>query len=115
MKDRIRPLLKTYGRIRPSLRVFLDSRYLIPGDDWAKELAQAQRQSTITVVLVSRHSDRASQSEEIATGIQLARDSCDPQIFRLNWNSPAISSNDDPKDAGAELWHAFACGNTRPG
>jgi hypothetical protein len=33
----------------------------------------------------------------------VAWDTGDPQIFRLNWNSPAISSNDDPKDAGAPL------------
>ena len=54
--------------------VFLDSTRLLPGDDWDRALAQAQRDSRVTVVLVSSHTDAAYyEREEIAQAIALAR------------------------------------------
>jgi hypothetical protein len=55
-------------------RVFLDSRSLVLGDDWDRALAEAQRGSRVTVVLVSANTDVAFyQREEIAAAIDLAR------------------------------------------
>jgi len=56
-------------------RVFLDSETLLPGDDWDRELAAAQRQSLVTVVLLSSRSGSAYyQREEIAAAISMARE-----------------------------------------
>lgn len=53
---------------------FLDSRMLKPGDDWDHELARAQQQSRITIVLVSpRTGDAFYEREEIAAAVSLAR------------------------------------------
>jgi hypothetical protein len=65
--ERLRALLDGEGA-----RVFLDSKEIAPGDYWDQDLAAAQRNSRITVVLVSARTDRASyQREEIATGLDL--------------------------------------------
>lgn len=54
--------------------VFLDSKRLSPGVDWAEEIARAQRDSLLTVVLISNHSDEAYfEKEEIKRAIALAR------------------------------------------
>ena len=63
-----------YELLRDGARVFLDSRSLNLGDDWDRELARAQRESLVTVVLISRDSDLAFyQRVEIAAAIDLAR------------------------------------------
>jgi hypothetical protein len=55
--------------------VFLDSKILLPGDSWAPTLSDAQRNSRITVVLVSARTEKAFyQQEEIAAAISMARD-----------------------------------------
>ncbi len=67
--ERLHDLLAGWGR-----RVFLDNRTLRPGDDWDLALRQAQRDSRVTVVLVSARTDQAYyQREEIAAAIDLAR------------------------------------------
>jgi uncharacterized protein YjbI with pentapeptide repeats len=54
--------------------VYLDSRCLRPGDNWDVELSKAQRQSRVTVVLISAQTDAAYyEGEEIATGIDMSR------------------------------------------
>lgn len=64
-----------FGYLSTRSRVFLDSKCLLPGDDWDQVLSQAQSESDITVVLVSRHSDSAYyQREEIAAAIAKARE-----------------------------------------
>ncbi|MGH8887758.1 MAG: pentapeptide repeat-containing protein, partial [Egibacteraceae bacterium] len=63
-------------------RVFLDSRCLELGDDWDQALAAAQRRSKVTVVLISKGTERAFyQREEIAAAIDLARK--DPESHRV--------------------------------
>jgi hypothetical protein len=55
--------------------VFLDSRTLLPGDDWDVELTHAQRRSRVSVVLVSSKSGAAYyQREEVAAAIAMARE-----------------------------------------
>jgi serine/threonine protein kinase len=55
-------------------RVFLDHQRLLPGDNWDAELAAAQRDSLVTVVLVSSRTETAYyQREEVAAAIDLAR------------------------------------------
>jgi hypothetical protein len=55
-------------------RVFLDSRNLKLGDDWDIELPKAQRNSLVTVVLISSKTEAAYyQREEIAAALGLAR------------------------------------------
>ncbi len=64
-----------YQLLLPDARVFLDSKTLLPGDDWDHELSSAQKESLITVVLVSSRSGEAYyQREEIAAAIAMARE-----------------------------------------
>src|SRR6185503_2299395 len=66
---------KLYDLLESKSRVFLDSRSLKYGDDWDIELRRAQRQSLVTVVLISKQTDDAYyQREEIAAAILLARE-----------------------------------------
>jgi len=65
---------RLYDYLHPHARVFLDSRCIQLGDDWDVELAAAQENSLITVVLVSATTGQAYyQREEIAAAIALAR------------------------------------------
>ena len=70
------PIAKAlYALLTPYCRVFLDTECLLLGDDWDHQLAVAQRQSRITVVLLSAKFDKAYyQREEIAAAISLARE-----------------------------------------
>lgn len=64
-----------YRFLFPDASVFLDSKTLLPGDDWDRELSLAQKESLITVVLVSSRSGEAYyQREEIAAAISMARE-----------------------------------------
>lgn len=57
-----------------SSKTFLDSRSLLPGDNWDEGLSEAQNKSLITVVIISPKSDSAYfEREEIATAIDMAR------------------------------------------
>jgi len=61
---------RLYDLLARKTRVFLDSKSIDLGEDWDRVLAEAQRRSRATVVLVSAHTDAASyQREEIATAI----------------------------------------------
>jgi hypothetical protein len=63
-----------YSALSSRSRVFLDSRCLLPGDNWAAELSRAQSRSRVTLVLISEQTDEAYyQNEEIATGIDMSR------------------------------------------
>jgi hypothetical protein len=63
-----------YDLLIPQSKVFLDSRCLLLGDDWEEELPEAQRNSLITIVLVSSNTHKAYyQQEEIAGAIEMAR------------------------------------------
>jgi diguanylate cyclase (GGDEF)-like protein len=63
-----------YYSLSPSYEVFLDSVSLEPGDRWDKELAKAQAESLLTVVLISKDTeDSYYQRDEIATAIHLSR------------------------------------------
>ncbi len=63
-----------YDCLQPSSRVFLDLRNLKLGDDWDIELPKAQRNSLVTVVLISSKTEGAYyQREEIAAALGLAR------------------------------------------
>lgn len=69
---------------------FLDTRSISPGTDWAKELLQAQRQSLVTVLLVSPNTaDAYYQREEISNAIQLSRDQT-----RLHYVVPVYLDSD---------------------
>src|SRR5262249_39698717 len=71
-----------YDMLRVRVRAFLDSRCVLPGDDWDITLAKVQRQSLVTVVLISTHTEKAYyQREEIAAAIALARDN--PATHRI--------------------------------
>ncbi len=65
---------RLYDLLTTETSVFLDSKSIVLGDDWDRTLAEAQRQSRVTVVLVSASTDAAFyQREEIAAAIDLAR------------------------------------------
>lgn len=63
-----------YLAIGARARVFLDSKVLLPGDDWDLELPQAQRRSFMTVALIGEGYEAAYYFRvEIAAAISLAR------------------------------------------
>jgi hypothetical protein len=65
---------KLFDLLRPH-KVFLDTRHILPGDNWTEELQQAQKKSLITVVLISSNTRAAYyQQEEIATAIAMSRE-----------------------------------------
>jgi TIR domain len=76
------PAQNLFQLLDGQVKVFLDDARLRLGDNWDVELAAAQRDSLVTVVLVSRGTDAAFyQREEIAAAIQMARN--DPQSHRV--------------------------------
>jgi hypothetical protein len=89
-----------YELLSPNHRVFLDSKCLLPGDDWDR-IGQAQRQSWVTVVLVSVNTDKAYyQREEIAAAIELARK--DGEQHRV---VPVLL--DEPEASGLEMHYGL--------
>ncbi|MBS1872818.1 MAG: diguanylate cyclase [Acidobacteria bacterium] len=67
--------LNLWHALSPHCTVFLDSKFLKPGDNWAEEIREAQQQSLITAILVSSRTDLSFyQKEEIAIAIDLVRD-----------------------------------------
>lgn len=65
---------RLYDLLADETRVFLDTKSIVLGDDWDRTVVEAQRQSRVTVVLVSANTDAAFyQREEIAAAIDLAR------------------------------------------
>jgi hypothetical protein len=73
---------KLYAFLKPRSKVFLDSKELILGDTWDQKLAEEQKQSLITIVIVSPRTEQAYyQREEIAVAIRMARN--DSQKHRV--------------------------------
>jgi hypothetical protein len=67
-----------YELLSPQFRVFLDSRSLVPGDDWDQAIAKAQTESAISLILVSSNTENAYyQREEVASAIDMARNDRD--------------------------------------
>jgi hypothetical protein len=55
---------RLYDLLASETSVFLDRRSIVLGDDWDRTLAEAQKQSRVTVVLVSANTDTAFTSEK---------------------------------------------------
>ncbi len=71
-----------YDTIGRQLQVFLDTKCLRLGDEWDSELARAQRDALVTIVIVSPHAnDGYYAREEIACAVQMARDN--PRAHRV--------------------------------
>lgn len=65
---------RLYDLLVTKTRVFLDTKSLLLGEDWDRAIAEAQRCSRVTVVLVSANTDAAFyQREEIAAALDLGR------------------------------------------
>ncbi|HEX8109686.1 MAG TPA: toll/interleukin-1 receptor domain-containing protein [Kofleriaceae bacterium] len=63
-----------YGLLAPQLKVFLAAETLQPGDNWADEISKAQRESKMTVLLVSSAAESAYYlREEITSAIDISR------------------------------------------
>jgi hypothetical protein len=63
-----------FDLLSPDVRVWLDARCLLPGDEWALEIPRAQQAAIASVVLVSANADRAFYlRDEIHTAIALHR------------------------------------------
>ncbi len=95
-----------YECLSPRSRVFLDSRCLLPGDDWDRELAAAQAASRVTVVLLSQRSDSAYyQREEIAAALDMARrDSSAHRVVPVHLDGPQTR---DAAPYGLRLKHGL--------
>jgi hypothetical protein len=56
------------------MRVSIDRRSLLPGEDWNSRIPAAHKQSAVTLVLISSSTDSAYyQQEEIAAAIDWSR------------------------------------------
>jgi DNA-binding XRE family transcriptional regulator len=102
---------RLYDLLSPRANVFLDSRSLLEGDNWDEELRRAQRNSLVTVVLVSRNAEQAYyQREEIAAAIDMARKNKDThRVVPLYWKDRLDAQPDVPY--GLRLKHGmFASG-----
>lgn len=65
---------RLYDLLSALSTVFIDTKSVRLGDVWDHTIAEAQRSSRVTVVLVSANTDAAFyQQEEIATAIDMAR------------------------------------------
>jgi SpoVK/Ycf46/Vps4 family AAA+-type ATPase len=97
---------KLYELLTP-YQVFLDSRSLLPGDDWDQELSIAQSQAMITIVLVSSNTDNAYyQREEIAAAISMAReDKTKHRVVPVFLDDTSTSANKVPY--GLRLKHGL--------
>jgi hypothetical protein len=63
-----------FDLLAPDIRVWLDARSLLPGDEWPVEIPRAQRAAMATVILVSRNADHAFYlRDEIHTAVALHR------------------------------------------
>jgi hypothetical protein len=63
-----------FDLLSPDVRVWLDARCLLPGDEWTLEIPRAQRAAIASVVLVSGKVDQAYYlRDEIHTAIDLHR------------------------------------------
>jgi formylglycine-generating enzyme required for sulfatase activity len=96
-----------FGLLAPHARVFLDSRCLMLGDDWDRTLSAAQRAASITVVLISDHTDAAYyEREEIAAAIAMARQvSTKHRIIPVYLDANAQNVNSTPY--GLRLKHGI--------
>lgn len=95
-----------YELLAPHSRVFLDSKTLLPGDDWDQELAKAQRSSFVTIVLISGDTDRAYyQREEIAAAISLSRRPAKHRVVPIYLDGSSPSSESVPY--GLRLKHGI--------
>ena len=67
--------LKIYEKLILKSTVFLSKKNLVAGDDWDIVIPEAQKNSKITIVLISNNSNKAFyQREEIAAAIDMARE-----------------------------------------
>jgi len=89
---------KLYDLLKSNAKVFLDSKCLLLGDDWDTEISQAQRKSTLTVVLISLKTDTAYyQREETARAIDMSRSDKDRhRVVPLFLDSQSINSDTVP-------------------
>jgi hypothetical protein len=95
-----------YERLTKDARVFLDSRSLKLGDDWDLVLREAQQNSLVTVVLISRHTDNAYyQREEIAASVALARSGGGHRVVPVYLDKEAAQSDSIPY--GLRLKHGI--------
>ncbi len=73
---------KLYDLLSPNCKVFLDSRCILPGQNWDEELSSAQCRSLVTVVLISPRSKEAYyQRVEVARAIEMSRREKDKHII----------------------------------
>lgn len=70
----LEPAKRLYDLLSPAYRVFLDSECLILGDSWTQEIPAAQRESRVTLVLISDQTPKAwYEVEEIAQAVGQTR------------------------------------------
>jgi len=95
-----------YDLLSKDSRVFLDSRSLLLGDNWDLKLPEAQRNSLVTVVLISSHTEKGYyQREEIAAAIDLARTTDEHRVVPVYLSGQAAAANSVPY--GLRLKHGI--------
>ena len=98
---------RLYDELVTRWRVFIDHRCLLPGDDWDRTLSTAQRDSLVTVVLVSPNTEAAYyQREEVAAAIDLGRRNPESHRVVPVYLGPAGA---DLAPYGLRIKHGIAC------
>ena len=99
-----------YELLAGSAKVFLDSCCLKPGDDWDRELARAQANSRVTLVLVSSRTGKSYyEREEIAAAVAMARQAENAHRLVPLYLPPLIPPEDLPY--GLRIKHGITVGH----
>src|ERR1035441_5111771 len=87
-----------WKELSSTCRVFLDAESLEYGDDWDLALPEAQRNSRVTVVLVSGRTEKAYYlREEIAAAIAMTREDKDRhRVVPVYLDIPPFDDHDVP-------------------
>src|ERR1044071_2753440 len=96
-----------YNLLSQHCKVFLDYHCLLLGDEWDQEIAYAQRQSRVTIVLISDNTNNAYYArEEIAAAVNMARlDREAHRVVPVFLDTPRFDANKVPY--GLRLKHGL--------
>jgi hypothetical protein len=69
-----------YDLLSRNCRVFLDTKCILPGDEWDTEIPRAHRASRMTAALISKRTGESYyQRDEVAAAIRMSRDDDGPE------------------------------------
>jgi hypothetical protein len=115
-----------FDLLAPDVRVWLDTRSLMLGDEWPVEIPRAQRAAVATVILASRSADHAYYlRDEIHTAVALHRSFPDEHravaVFldgrpadpmQVPYGLRILNSLDAIAEGGSKAWRASSASSS---